>query len=574
MIQLEWNNPSSTTHPPSFFKNHDRNVWEPDPLLSDLSTISNNNNNNNETVTFEREAMFDPLIHLPYAPKDWKGYEEATPLSDYLMQRIGVSGHPITIAEFMRHALTHPLYGYYTNPPSSSTLEKSLLLDESQDWDADDGDKLEDRNHNNHQESTIFGRRGDFITAPEVSHVFGHCICVWLMTQWQTTLRKSNKVQLVELGPGRGTLMNDILSLATTSKLIEFGRSIHEVHLIEASPELRIQQQESLQTGLGHLVDFDFCTTFDSNNMNDENNDHDNKKTTESSTSTSKDDEDDGDDDAANKSDKIRIRVQWHDDFTSFQHRRDKDIPVMMVLQEFLDALPIHVFQKTAEGWRERLIDVVSVEEEDDDDNIDNSGALIPRLRQVLAPDTTPAVDLFLSSEAYHNVPVDSVVEVCPEALLLVQDMTKVIEESQGVALIIDYGQDGTSDTLRAFSKHRQVPLTSYPGQVDVTADVDFYALKTCLPTQSLKAGDDENKIHAFGPVTQGEFLMRMGAGDMVIHSIEKEDTSEEEAQKLSDALKYLVLPENMGDRYKVLALGRKREGIFSPPGMEVGNLK
>ena len=62
---------------------------------------------------------------------------------------------------------------------------------------------------------------------------------------------------------------------------------------------------------------------------------------------------------------------------------------------------------------------------------------------------------------------------------------------------------------------------------------------------------------------------MRMGASDMVIHSIEQEETTPEQALKLTEALKYLVLPEHMGERYKVLALAPKREGIFAPAGME-----
>jgi NADH dehydrogenase [ubiquinone] 1 alpha subcomplex assembly factor 7 len=252
---------------------------------------------------------------------------------------------------------------------------------------------------------------------------------------------------------------------------------------------------------------------------------------------------------------KFSIKVEWHDLFSAFKLKRDKDLPVMMVLQEFVDALPVHVFQMTEEGWRERLIDVASAE-----DKKPESGELMPRLRQVLAPNSTPAVELFLDSESYHNLPMGTVVEICPEGIILVQDIAKVLDESQGVGLIVDYGQEGTGDTVRAFSNHKQVPLTSNPGQVDVTADVDFFALKNCI-----KKGD----IQGFGPVTQGEFLMRMGAGDMVIHAIEEDSTTAEQAVALSEALKYLVMPEYMGERYKVMAIGKKREGIFAPPGME-----
>jgi NADH dehydrogenase [ubiquinone] 1 alpha subcomplex assembly factor 7 len=478
-----------------------------------------------DELSFDKESMFDPSIHLPYAPKDWKEYEPATPLSDFLFQRIGVSGQ-ITTAEYMRHCLTNPDYGYYTNPPTS--LEKAMNDD---NWDEDDAEESTKTGITSKNDSTIIGPKGDFVTAPEVSHVFGHCICVWLMTQWQS-MNKPSGVQLVELGPGRGTLITDILQLATSSKLSDFGEAVSSVHLVEASRELRQQQKDALQKALGHLIDFKFV------NPPSEGKDSLNQESDEEEKSDST---------------KFSIKVEWHDEFTSFNFKRDKDLPVMMVLQEFIDALPVHVFQMTEEGWRERLIDVASV-----GDKKPESGELMPRLRQVLAPNVTPAVELFLDSESYHNLPMGTVVEVCPEGIILVQDMAKVLEESQGVGLIVDYGQEGTGDTLRAFSNHKQVPLTSNPGQVDVTADVDFFALKSCI-----KDGD----IHGFGPVTQGEFLMRMGAGDMVIHTIEEDSTTEDQAAALSEALKYLVMPEYMGERYKVMALGKKREGIFAPPG-------
>jgi NADH dehydrogenase [ubiquinone] 1 alpha subcomplex assembly factor 7 len=93
---------------------------------------------------------------------------------------------------------------------------------------------------------------------------------------------------------------------------------------------------------------------------------------------------------------------------------------------------------------------------------------------------------------------------------------------------------------------------------------VDFFVLKHSLPPKS--------SISAFGPITQGEFLMTMGASDMVIALIEEESTTDEQAQTLMQALKYLVMPEHMGEKYKVLALGRKRDGIFAPPAFESKN--
>ena len=526
-------------------------------LLRNSSSMTNGKTNRNiltdqddDGFLIDRDSMFDPTIHLPHAPKDWKGYEPATPLSEFLMQRIGVSGQPISTAEYMRHALTHPLYGYYTSK------DQAQADDDDDDWDKDDYD-IDEPASSDPSESTgkIFGRSGDFVTAPELSSVFGHSLCVWFMTVWQQEpLGKPKDIQFVELGPGRGTLMADLLELAHSSKLMDFGKSIRTVHLVETSRELRKQQQETIQKAVGHLVKLEFVNGDDAGKEDTDNE--------ESFVNT--------------------IRIEWHDTFSAFQASRDKTVPTMVLMQEFLDALPVHQFQKTEDGWRERMIDVVSTEDEavpTQDSSSSEKPELIPRLRQVLAPNVTPAVELLLSSNQnqYDHFPEGTVVEICPDALFLIQDVAKVLEESQGAALIIDYGEEGTADTLRAFSNHQQVPLTSRPGRVDVTADVDFFAIKNCLSVDAFKRNKDDKaddetiptSIHAFGPVAQGEFLMKMGAGELTMSAIEKDETTEEQAQAFADALRYLVMPEHMGEKFKVLALSRKRDGFFGPAGIE-----
>lgn len=542
-----------------------------DDLL--LRNNTNNLQDNDHLFEIDRESLFDPTIHLPHAPTDWKGYETATPLSDFLMQRIGVSGQPITTAEYMRHALTHPLYGYYTTTKSSQQgKQQDNTNDDDDDWEDDEyaKDDVDSDKQQTSLTSPIFGRGGDFVTAPELTSVFGHSLCVWFMTVWQQApLFKPKDIQMVELGPGRGTLMADLLELAHSSKLMDFGKSIRSVHLIEASRELRQEQKETMKKALSHLIQLEFA----------DENDKDKKDEAKDPISTS------SSNDLVNT-----IQVVWHDDFASFQRHRDKDVPSMIIMQEFLDALPVHQFQKTEDGWRERMIDVVSAEGEDNPPlpvpstfSNSNKRQLIPRLRQVLAPQVTPAVDLLLAPNQaqYDHFPEGTVVEICPDALVLLQDVAMVLEESRGAALIVDYGEEGTSDTLRAFSKHQQVPLTSKPGMVDVTADVDFFALKNCLSGKAFLRGSSgkpdtsavvavkELEIQSFGPVPQGEFLMKMGAGELTMNAIEKSETTEEQAQAMADALKYLVMPEHMGTKFKVLALARKRDGLFGPAGME-----
>uniref|UniRef100_A0A7C9AXF5 Protein arginine methyltransferase NDUFAF7 n=1 Tax=Opuntia streptacantha TaxID=393608 RepID=A0A7C9AXF5_OPUST len=88
----------------------------------------------------------------------------------------------------------------------------------------------------------VFGAEGDFITSPEVSQMFGEMVGVWAMCLWEQ-MGRPNKVNLVKLGPGRGTLMVDLLRGA--SKFKNFTESLH-IHLVECSPTLKELQHCNL----------------------------------------------------------------------------------------------------------------------------------------------------------------------------------------------------------------------------------------------------------------------------------------------------------------------------------------
>ena len=127
-----------------------------------------------------------------------------SPLEDLIRKRIAADG-PITVADFMEMALGHPEHGYYMK-----------------------GDPL--------------GATGDFITAPEISQVFGELIGLWSAMTWQQ-IGAPAKIILVECGPGRGTLMSDLLRAAKT--MPPFLDSV-EIHLVETSPAMRERQRATL----------------------------------------------------------------------------------------------------------------------------------------------------------------------------------------------------------------------------------------------------------------------------------------------------------------------------------------
>ncbi len=132
-------------------------------------------------------------------------------LEERLVARILATG-PITIAEFMAICLGDPEHGYYMRRDP-------------------------------------FGAAGDFITAPEISQMFGELIGLWAAETWRR-MGEPSRFVLAELGPGRGTLMADALRAA---RLAPGFLAAAEVNLVETSPHLRMLQRERLA---GHAVDF------------------------------------------------------------------------------------------------------------------------------------------------------------------------------------------------------------------------------------------------------------------------------------------------------------------------------
>ncbi len=144
-----------------------------------------------------------------------------TPLQEILKHKIALEG-ALTVAEYMDFCLYHPKYGYYTtrNP---------------------------------------LGKEGDFITAPEISPLFGQTLAIWLVKQWEM-LGSPKHFTLLEAGPGRGVLMQDILN--TLKKISPNCLKTAQIYLLEISPNLRDIQKNTLKnnaiTWINTLADAPF----------------------------------------------------------------------------------------------------------------------------------------------------------------------------------------------------------------------------------------------------------------------------------------------------------------------------
>ncbi len=306
-----------------------------------------------------------------------------TTLKQRLLDLIAADG-PMSVARYMELCLYDPAHGYYATRPA-------------------------------------LGADGDFITAPETSQMFGELIGLWAAQSW-CDLARPGPMALIEIGPGRGVLMADMLRAAKAEPAF---RAALQVELIEPSAPLRQVQAEMLGA-------------------------HD-------------------------------IAPTWRPAL------EEAHTPCVIIANEVLDCLPIRQWVRTETGWRERLIGA--------------DPAQAGRLRFGLAPG--PAPPGFLPA-ALRAAPPGSVAETRPGLEAFVAALARRLRAAPGRALLIDYGAPETrcGDTFQAVARHRTADPLAEPGGADLTAHVDFAAVKALARAAGLEVA---------GPVPQGAFLEDLG---------------------------------------------------------------
>ncbi|KAJ1993692.1 hypothetical protein GGI25_001583 [Coemansia spiralis] len=410
--------------------------------------------------------------------------EELTPLAKHIRDIILATG-PISVAKYMQLALTSPIGGYYTK-------------------------------------GQIFGKEGDFITSPEISQMFGEVLAVWYVLHWEL-MGQPPKTVFVELGPGRGTLMDDMLRAAKRFK--EFFATIQSIHLVERSPELRRLQHDKLG-----------CDPQTTKNVNDKN---DNGTPVESVSKA-----------------RGSLPVKWYDLLEEIDV--DIDCVPLVMAHEFFDALPIYKFEKSNAGvWSEILVDVADSDSEPMDmrttakpSNTQHKsifdGTESCNFKFVKARNVTSNAAMIMRNEAFNSrFDKGDHVEVSPESARVMAQLADWISTRNGMGLIMDYGQDWTQgDTFRGVRSHKFANPLSMPGSMDLTADVDFSYLRYAA----------SNKAQCHGPIEQGKFLHAMGIQARLQHLLQA--TTDTKVQKdLVDCYRRLTDPHSMGRIYKVLAV-------------------
>lgn len=364
-------------------------------------------------------------------------FPATTALGRELNRIISAEG-PIPVERYMGLCLGHPTMGYYTtrNP---------------------------------------FGTDGDFITAPDISQIFGELIGLWSAEVWRM-LGSPREINLVELGPGRGALMADALRAARVAPSF---RNAVRLNLIETSPVLRQMQRRALSAE-GELSS---------------------------------------------------IPVAWRDSVEDVPEG-----PMILIANEFFDALPVRQYMRAADGWRERMV------------GLGADGGLMFGL----APEIEPALETLTGDEG-------AVMEIAVTGLNMLSGLADRLRRFGGAALIIDYGHgvSATGDTLQAMRRHQYVHPLASPGEADLTTHVDFGA----LARTALSRG-----VVVDGPVEQGSFLRALGANARAEHL--KRSAREAQRRTIDDSLRRLTSsePGGMGALFKVMAIAASQLGPL--PGL------
>ncbi len=210
----------------------------------------------------------------------------------------------------------------------------------------------------------------------------------------------------------------------------------------------------------------------------------------------------------------------WHDDMTTLSN----SMPLLVVANEFFDALPIEQLVRGADGWRQRLVACQDT-------------LFLPVVGKPVPDDIIP--------EALRDAPPGSIVETSPASVTVMRRLAERLAGQGGAALIIDYGYDGPAigETLQAVRGHKFANPFDAPGTVDLSAHVDF----ATLGAAATLAGAT---VH--GPVPQRDFLGSLGIASRAAALVRQ---SPERADEITAAHQRLTDPAAMGTLFRVMGL-------------------
>ncbi|MDF2867629.1 MAG: hypothetical protein K0S11_1099 [Gammaproteobacteria bacterium] len=373
-------------------------------------------------------------LTLPTPPLELQARSQE--LLQLISQAIAANQGAISFANYMELALYAPSLGYY-----SGGLTK-------------------------------FGEAGDFITAPELSPLFGYCIanqCAEILSQ--------TGGQILEFGAGSGKLALDVLT-----HLAELNALPNNYLIIEPSAELQQRQRQLLAT----------------------------------------------------KAPTLLKRVAW-------LNQLPENFTGVVLANEVLDAMPIHLFEIDEQAFYECEV------------GLQNEG--LTWHKRMLAPDSELAKRILTLQKHYGNEWQHYVSEISLMIPAWLKSIGRML--NRGAVFLIDYGfpaheyyhHDRNTGTLMCHYRHYAHSDPFYfPGLQDITAHIDF----TLVAEGAIEAG-----LEVMGYTHQAAFLLNSG----LLNELSRLALNDIEQFALAQQVKKLTLPHEMGELFKVMALGKNIEG-------------
>jgi NADH dehydrogenase [ubiquinone] 1 alpha subcomplex assembly factor 7 len=212
--------------------------------------------------------------------------------------------------------------------------------------------------------------------------------------------------------------------------------------------------------------------------------------------------------------------ITFHDDLSSVP----LDAPMLLVANEFLDALPIRQLVRSAHGWRERMVGLAGE-------------------KFVFVAGDQP-MDAAVPAD-WRGASQGTLIETCPGAAAVMTEVVTRLAGQGGAALMIDYGHTELrgGSTLQAVRAHKKVDPLAMPGEADLTAHVDFETLARIARSHD---------VRRLGPVPQGRWLTQLGI-DMRAEALAK--MAPQYAAQLQQDKHRLVADDQMGLLFKVMGL-------------------
>ena len=321
-----------------------------------------------------------------------------------------------------------------------------------------------------YQKKNKFGHGGDFVTSPHVSSIFSEMIAIWIILFWNK-IKKPKTLNILELGPGDGTMGKDIIS---SLGKINFFKSKVNYYFLEKSKSLKKIQKKNLK--------------------NEKN-------------------------------------IYWIDNLKEFEKKDN----LIILGNEFFDALPVKQFSKRGDSWFEKYV-------------------FFNKKKQLSFIFKKAKLESIRKIEKIYNLKINKFIEYPLILEKLINNISDLLKNKNSIFLTIDYGEESRicNDTVQAIYKNKKSNILQNVGESDITYQVNFFHLIKLFK---------KNKLHLVEFTTQSNFLQKLGIKERAVNA--KKNLKKNQQLLLDSALKRLLHPLEMGSLFKVLIISNQYNTDF-----------